>query len=335
MTVLINSVEKCILYKKIMKNLLTLLSSIGFYGIWAQTGEFQSTLQTAVRANSGSGYGVYATSLTNYGVYGKSGSNFGVYGESISGYGVRGESDDTYGIYGYSLSSYGIYGASGADNGTGIYGTNNTGTGVYGTGGTRGVYGSSNTGYGVQARSTNSNALYARSTNSGAIYGFAESNGAGVIGYSAGGNGVVGSTGSVTGFDFYALNTQTARNYGSASSRRWKTNIRNIPDPLEKISRLRGVYFKWDNAHGGNHSIGFIAEEIGKVLPEIVVYEENQIDAIGMDYSKMTPLLVESVNGLRREYQELLAAQQTEINALKEEMLRLKMLVDESGSALK
>lgn len=318
-----------------MKNLLTLLLSVGFFGLWAQTGEFQSTLETAVRANSGTGYGIYATSLTNYGVYGKSGSNFGVYGESISGYGVRGESDNTYGIYGYSLSSYGIYGASGADNGTGIYGTNNTGTGVRGLGGAQGVYGSSTSGFGVYASSTNSNGLYARSTNSGAIYGFAESNAAGVIGYSAGGNGVVGSTGGATGFDFYAQSMDAAKNYGSASSRRWKTNIRNIPDPLEKISRLRGVYFNWDDAHGGSHTIGFIAEEIGKVLPEIVVYEENQIDAVGMDYSKMTPLLVESVNALRREYQELLAAQQAEIENLKEEMLRLKMLVDESRSALK
>ncbi len=317
-----------------MKNLLTLLLSVGFFGLWAQTGEFQSTSETAVRAHSGVGYGIHATSLTNYGVYGKSASNFGVYGESISGYGVRGESDNTYGIYGYSLTSYGIYGASGAENGTGIYGTNNTGTGVQGYGGTQGVYGSSFSGYGVYARSTYSNAVYARSTNSGAIYGFAESDAAGVIGYSAEGNGVVGSTGGA-GFDFYAQSTDPAKNYGSPSSRRWKTNIRNIPDPLDKISRLRGVYFNWDNAHGGNHSIGFIAEEIGKVLPEIVVYEENQIDAVGMDYSKMTPLLVESINAMRREYQELLAAQQAEIDALKEEMLGLKMLVDESRSALK
>ncbi len=37
------------------------------------------------------------------------------------------------------------------------------------------------------------------------------------------------------------------------------------------------------------------------MLPEIVNYEENGIDAIGLDYSKMTPLLVEAVNALRAE----------------------------------
>ena len=44
-----------------------------------------------------------------------------------------------------------------------------------------------------------------------------------------------------------------------------------------------------------------IAEEVGKVLPEIVVYEENGIDASGMDYSKITPLLIEAVKALKAE----------------------------------
>ena len=44
-----------------------------------------------------------------------------------------------------------------------------------------------------------------------------------------------------------------------------------------------------------------IAEEVGAVLPEIVNYEENGIDAIGMDYSKMTPLLVEAVNAVQEQ----------------------------------
>jgi len=90
-------------------------------------------------------------------------------------------------------------------------------------------------------------------------------------------------------------------NYGAASSRRWKHNIEPISDPLGKLAQLRGVYYDWDEQHGGQHDVGMIAEEVGKVLPEIVNYEENGYDAIGMDYSKMTPLLVEAVNALRAE----------------------------------
>ena len=67
------------------------------------------------------------------------------------------------------------------------------------------------------------------------------------------------------------------------------------------MSQLQGVYFDWDQEHGGHHDVGMIAEEVGEVLPEIVSFEENGIDASGMDYSKLTPLLVEAVNALRAE----------------------------------
>ncbi|NND32784.1 MAG: tail fiber domain-containing protein [Saprospiraceae bacterium] len=76
--------------------------------------------------------------------------------------------------------------------------------------------------------------------------------------------------------------------YGQSSSRRWKTNIGNIPDPLEKIGQRRSVHFNWNEDHVGLHDIGFIAEEIGVVLPEIVGYEENGIDAASeLDYRKI------------------------------------------------
>ena len=95
-----------------------------------------------------------------------------------------------------------------------------------------------------------------------------------------------------------------------------------IPDPIEKIKAIRGVFFDWDEAHGGKHAVGMIAEEVGKVLPEIVDYEENGIDAIGMDYSKITPLLLEAIK-----------AQQAEIELLKGKVAQLEKLV--GASALK
>jgi hypothetical protein len=107
---------------------------------------------------------------------------------------------------------------------------------------------------------------------------------------------VWGQSNSTSGFDFYAAGAGT--NYGSASSIRWKHNVEPIDRPLEKIARLRGVTYDWDAEHGGHHDVGMIAEEVGQVLPEIVQYEENGADAIGMDYSKLTPLLVEAVKEL-------------------------------------
>lgn len=95
-------------------------------------------------------------------------------------------------------------------------------------------------------------------------------------------------------FDFYASGAGV--NYGSGSSRRWKTDIRNIDDPIAKLKKLRGLYYTWDAQHGGQHDLGFIAEEVAEVLPEIVVYSEDGKAVDGLDYSKMTPLLLEGLN---------------------------------------
>ena len=51
--------------------------------------------------------------------------------------------------------------------------------------------------------------------------------------------------------------------------------------------------------------MGMKTEEVGEVIPEIVQYEENGIDATGMDYSKLTSLLVEAVKALKKKNDKL------------------------------
>ena len=128
--------------------------------------------------------------------------------------------------------------------------------------------------------------------------------------------GVHGESRSADGCDFYAAGA--GDDYCAASSRRWKSHVESISDPLDKLARLRGVYFDWDEEHGGHHDIGMIAEEVGMVLPEIVNYEENGIDASGMDYSKWAPLLVEAVNALRAEKDLQIEELQTRLAVLEE-----------------
>ncbi len=59
------------------------------------------------------------------------------------------------------------------------------------------------------------------------------------------------------------------------------------------MERLRGVSYTY--TANGKHDIGMIAEEVGKVVPEVVSYEENGKDAKGIDYARLTALLVEAV----------------------------------------
>lgn len=95
------------------------------------------------------------------------------------------------------------------------------------------------------------------------------------------------------------------------SSKRWKENIQPISQPLNKIMKLRGIYFNWKESK--KKDIGLIAEEVGEVIPEVVTYEENGKDAKSLDYARLVALLIE---GLKE--------QQKEINALKKEIEQLK-----------
>ena len=88
------------------------------------------------------------------------------------------------------------------------------------------------------------------------------------------------------------------------SSRRWKKNIHPLENALSKVEQLRGV--SYDLKDSNKHEIGVIAEDVGKVVPEVVSYEKNGKDATGVDYSRLTALLIEAV----KQQQKQLVAQQ-------------------------
>ena len=75
------------------------------------------------------------------------------------------------------------------------------------------------------------------------------------------------------------------------SSRKLKKNINQIQDPLSIVKNLRGVTFDWRDTN--KREIGLIAEEVAKVLPEVVSYEKKRPAAL--DYPKITALLIECV----------------------------------------
>jgi len=129
-------------------------------------------------------------------------------------------------------------------------------------------------------------------------------NGAGVRGEALGTDayGVMGAGGS---WDFIA--NGPGQNYGSISSIRWKSNIVEIDNALEKVINMRGVYFNWDEEHGGQHDMGFIAEEVGKYVPEIVDYEKDGVYITGMDYAAITPVLVQAMKEQQKQIEELKA----------------------------
>lgn len=77
------------------------------------------------------------------------------------------------------------------------------------------------------------------------------------------------------------------------SSRRWKTNIQTLQGSLYRVERLRGVSYDWKQ--DGRHGSGVIAEEIGLVVPEVVEFEANGVDAKSVNYGHIAVLLIEAM----------------------------------------
>jgi hypothetical protein len=90
--------------------------------------------------------------------------------------------------------------------------------------------------------------------------------------------------------------------WATYSSHRWKTNIQTLHGALGKVEKLRGV--SYDLKANGQHEVGVIAEEVGAVVPELVTYEENRKDARGVDYSRLTALLIEATKEQQRQFRQ-------------------------------
>jgi hypothetical protein len=105
--------------------------------------------------------------------------------------------------------------------------------------------------------------------------------------------------------------------WSTYSSRRWKSDIRPLRGALCKVERLHGVEYTY--TANGKHDIGMIAEDVGKVVPEVVSYEDNGKDARGIDYARLTAVLVEAVKQQQaeiRQEQKQISRLQSEIRAL-------------------
>ncbi len=126
-----------------------------------------------------------------------------------------------------------------------------------------------------------------------------------------------------TGNGGYALRvlgeaTVTGDLTANTSDKRLKTNIVNIDSPLEKISKINGVYFNWNELakelvqkDTEKREVGFIAQEVQEILPEVIkpagfdVELQSGENYLTIQYEKIVPLLVEAIKELKSEIEEL------------------------------
>lgn len=91
----------------------------------------------------------------------------------------------------------------------------------------------------------------------------------------------------------------------ACSDSRFKTNVTPLDRALDKIEKLRPVAYDWkrdeypDRDFSDRRQIGLIAQELREILPEAV--QEGSDGYLAVDYSRLTPVLVEAVRELRTE----------------------------------
>ena len=82
----------------------------------------------------------------------------------------------------------------------------------------------------------------------------------------------------------------------ASSDIRFKNNVTPITNALDKLSKIGGYTFEWNeisHKETGKKDIGVVAQEVEEILPEIVQTRSNGYKAV--DYQKLTALLIESV----------------------------------------
>ena len=97
-----------------------------------------------------------------------------------------------------------------------------------------------------------------------------------------------------------------------ASDKRLKENVKDLNYGLKDVLNIRPVSFDWKEKRNAQHDIGVIAQEIEKIIPEVV----EEVDTLNsedthktVDYAKLTSVLIKAVQ-----------EQQEQINELKEKL---------------
>jgi hypothetical protein len=107
-------------------------------------------------------------------------------------------------------------------------------------------------------------------------------------------NGVVGTI----------TTTGSATAYNTSSDYRLKENITDANDAGDKIDAIKVRQYDW-KADGSHQDYGMIAQELVEVAPEAVSAPEDPEEMMGVDYSKLVPMLVKEIQSLRNRVAQL------------------------------
>ncbi|MCL5773164.1 MAG: tail fiber domain-containing protein [Firmicutes bacterium] len=149
---------------------------------------------------------------------------------------------------------------------------------------------------------------------------------------------VIGTPGSdpspAFGHNAYKLyvigNAYATGSFTTASDIRFKKNVSAINKALDKILKLRGVIFEWKTKEYKNKNFpkgkhyGVIAQEIEKVLPEVVNTEKS--GEKGVAYSEIIPVLIEAIKDQQKQIAGLKEQQKAQQKQITEQQKQIDKL---------
>ena len=111
------------------------------------------------------------------------------------------------------------------------------------------------------------------------------------------------------------------------SDKRFKENIVIIDGALAKVMSLRGVYFNWKPEFNEDCTlqIGVIAQEIEKVIPQVVDTDTEGYKSV--EYAKLVAVLIEAIKeqeSVIQAQKAILTLQQTQLSAVQTDLNNLK-----------
>ena len=110
-----------------------------------------------------------------------------------------------------------------------------------------------------------------------------------------------GKNGVVAG---YIETAGSSTSYVTSSDQRLKENIADADDAGSKIDAIQVRKYDW-KADGSHQDYGMIAQELQTVAPEAVSGDADSEEMMGVDYSKLVPMLIKEIQSLRNRVAQL------------------------------
>ena len=92
--------------------------------------------------------------------------------------------------------------------------------------------------------------------------------------------------------------TGSSTAYATSSDQRLKENIQDADDAGSKIDAIQVRKFDW-KVDGSHQDYGMVAQELQTVAPEAVSAPEDPEEMMGVDYSKLVPMMLKEIQSLR------------------------------------